>query len=317
MKNWYFLLFIPLSLNSQVDYDELSYLIELKQYERVETLAANYLEDNKKDLLLIEFLGDAYGYQREWDEAINQYKLLVTEDPDNANYQYKYGGALGMKSLSISKIRALGIIGDVKEAFIKAAELDPEHIEARWALVELYIQLPGIIGGNKRKALMYAEELAILSEVDGFLSKGYVYEQTNDAKLAEYYYKKAIDVGGSVTCYQKLSDLYERENQPEKAISNIEASHDIHARNTSHYQIGRISVQYNVQFEKGETCLLKYIDSYSTRDAVPLEWAYVRLAQINKIKKNKEKALEWINMAISTKPDFKEALAEREIIEAL
>ena len=113
-----------------------------------------------------------------------------------------------MKALSISKLKALGIIGDVKRSFLKAAELDPNHIDARWALVELYVSLPGIVGGSNSKALKYANELQKLSKVDGYLAKGYVYEYDDKPELAEKYYKLAIKVGGSVTCYEKLSNFY-------------------------------------------------------------------------------------------------------------
>ncbi len=53
---------------------------------------------------------------------------------------------MGMKALSVSKLRALTYIGDIRAHFEKAATLDPHHIEVRWALVEYYIQLPGILG---------------------------------------------------------------------------------------------------------------------------------------------------------------------------
>ena len=79
--------------------------------------------------------------------------------------------------------------GDVKDAFLKAAELDPNHIDTRWALVELYIQLPGIIGGSKSKSFKYANELEALSKVDGYLAKGYIYEYDNEPENAEKYYK--------------------------------------------------------------------------------------------------------------------------------
>lgn len=317
MRNWILLICLPFWLNSQSDYKQLALLLEQKQYERVEVLTSEILKDNEDDIRAIEFLGDAYGYQKKWDKAIEQYKKLVVRQPKNADFHYKYGGALGMKSLSISKIRALSLIGDVKKSFLKAAELDPNHLETRWALVELYIQLPGILGGSRNKALDYANELAILSEVDGFLSKGYVYEQTKNSSQAEHYYKKAVEVGGSVTCYNKLSELYEKENQPEKAISNIEDSYEKHVRNTSHYQIGRICATYNIQLDKGKACLLKYIEDYTTRDAVPIEWAYMRLAQISKLRQDKLRALDYIDKAILVNPDFEEARLEKQKIIAL
>ncbi|MFT4848202.1 MAG: hypothetical protein ACI83B_000728 [Sediminicola sp.] len=50
-----------------------------------------------------------------------------------------------LKALEISKIRALFYGSDIREASETAAILDPMHIDTRWALVEFYIQLPGIL----------------------------------------------------------------------------------------------------------------------------------------------------------------------------
>jgi tetratricopeptide (TPR) repeat protein len=207
-----------------------------------------------------------------------------------------------MKALSISKLKALGIIGDVKRAFLKAAELDPNHIDARWALVELYISLPGIVGGSTSKALKYANELQNLSKVDGYLAKGYVYEYDDEPELAEKYYRLAIKVGGSVTCYDKLTNFYEGQNDPEKAISNLEEGQEKLQRNAMHYQIGKVCADYNIQLDKGEKCLKAYLSHHSSKDGVPKAWAYYRLAQIYKHKKEKAEALKWINKAIAGLP---------------
>jgi tetratricopeptide (TPR) repeat protein len=291
--------------------------IESKKFESAQTELTDFLAQNPEDEEAIELLGDAYGHEKKWDEAIEQYKTLTEKQPNNANYQYKYGGALGMKALSISKLRALGIIGDVKEAFLKAAELDPKHIDTRWALVELYISLPGIVGGSSSKALKYANELEKLSKVDGYLAKGYVYEYDDEPELAEKYYKLAIKVGGSVTCYEKLTNFYEGQKQPEKAIYNIESAKKKHQRNAMHYQIGKVCADYNVQLDKGEKCLKSYLSNHSAKDGVPKAWAYYRLAQIYKHKKDKSEALKWIEKAIASLPKIKVFKEEKAIISKL
>ena len=264
-----------------------------------------YLIKTPNDIEGIELLGDAYGQQEKWDEAIDEYEKLVEMKPNVANFQYKYGGALGMKALNVSKLRAVAFIGDIKDAFLKAAELDPKHINTRWALVELYMQLPGIIGGSKSKSLKYANELEALSRVDGYLAKGYIYEYDDEPELAEEFYKKAIKVGGSLTCYEKLTKLYESQNQPKKAISNIEVAQSKHNRNALHYQIGKVAAEYNVELNKGEQCLQTYIKNYSAADGVPKAWANFRLAQIQKHKGNKPEALKYINIAIEALPKIK------------
>lgn len=237
MKKFLFILLFPFVALSQSIYEDIPRLFEQKQYEKAEVLALEFLKKNPNDLKAIEFLGDAYGYQKKWDEAIDSYEQLVEANDLNANYHYKYGGVLGMKALSVSKLRALGIIGDVKRAFLRAAELDPNHIDTRWALVELYMQLPGIIGGSKKKALKYANELQNLSEVDGYLAKGYIYNYSNNFEESEANYLKAVNVGGSVTCYQKLTDMYVKFNKEDKAIATLEEAYQVHQIDTFKSQI--------------------------------------------------------------------------------
>jgi tetratricopeptide (TPR) repeat protein len=242
---------------------------------------------------------------------------LVEANQTNANYYYKYGGVLGMKALSVNKLRALGIIGDAKEAFLKAAQLDPNHIDVRWALVELYMQLPGILGGSKSKSMQYANELEVISKVDGYLAKGYIYEYDNEPELAEKYYKMAIAEGGSLTCFNKLTNLYESKNQPEKAIQTIEEAQKKHQRNALHYQIGKVAAEYNIELQKGEDCLHTYLKNYSAQDGVPKAWAHYRLAQIYQHKNNKAEALRYIELALAELPKIKPFKEEKEKILSL
>jgi tetratricopeptide (TPR) repeat protein len=298
-----FLLLVPLIGFTQSDsIANAKQFLEEKEYVSAEKTLENYLTEVPNDIEGIELLGDAYGQQEKWDEAIDSYKKLVDMKPNVANFHYKYGGALGMKALNVSKIRAVAFIGDIKSSFLKAAELDPKHIDTRWALVELYMQLPGIIGGSKSKSLEYAEELEALSKVDGYLAKGYIHEYDNEPELAEEFYKKAIKIGGSLTCFDKLTNLYETQKQPEKAIATIEEAQVKHKRNALHYQIGKVAAEYNVELQKGEQCLQTYIKNYSAADGVPKAWAHYRLAQIQKHKGNKSEALKYIDLAISDLP---------------
>ncbi|MDX1773807.1 hypothetical protein [Oceanihabitans sediminis] len=314
MSKLIFFFLFPLLSFSQQSIVFAEELLQKKEYIKAEVTLFDYLNENPNDLKGIELYGDAFSYQKKWDEAITQYDKLIAAKPEVANYHYKYGGALGMKALSVNKLMALSMIGDVKEAFLTAAKLDSKHIDTRWALVELYMQLPGIIGGSLSKSLQYANELEAISKVDGYLAKGYIYEYESSPELAEKYYKKAIKVGGSLTCYEKLSTFYEKENQPEKALATIEASHEKHQRNALHYQIGKVAASYNIQLAKGEEFLHKYIANYKAGDGVPIAWANYRLAQIYKHRQNKAIALKYINLAISELPKVKVFKEEKDFI---
>lgn len=300
--------------SAQSDFERGEAFFKKEQFSKAKPYFEAFLDEHSNDLKTLEYLGDIAGYKKDWDTAMDYYEQLVDENDRSANYHFKYGGSMGMKALEISKIRAVTYISDIKYHFEKAAELDPKHIEARWALVEFYIQLPSIIGGSEKKALGYAKELAKLSPVDGYLAKGYVAEYSDRSDDAERYYKKAIEIGGSVTTYDKLTTYYEKNNRPKEAIETANKSLQKHKRNQLNYQIGKISAQYNLDSAQGIQCLQTYIDNYSVKDGVPKDWAYFRLAQIYRNEGNKDKAMLWIEKALSDRSDFKEAKKERQEI---
>lgn len=205
-----FLLLFPLLIWSQSDYSKAEKLFEAGKYEQSRPVFESFLKENPSHLKTIEYLGDIAGHQKAWDKAIVYYKKLKQLKPSEANYHYKYGGALGMKAKESNKFKALGMIGEVKESFEKAIALNPKHIEARWALVMIYIQLPGIVGGSETKAIKYSNELLKLSPVDGFLSRGQIDEHFERYTAAEQQYKKAIAAGSTKVGAQMLDNLYKK-----------------------------------------------------------------------------------------------------------
>jgi tetratricopeptide (TPR) repeat protein len=200
---------------SQSDFDRGEKLFREEKFEQAQVLLEHVLVTQPSNLKAIEYLGDIAGRNKSWDKAIGYYKKLKQLKPTEANYYYKYGGVLGMKAKESSKFQALGMIGEIKESFEKAITLNPKHIEARWALVMIYIQLPGIVGGSETKAVKYSNELLKLSPVDGYLSKGQIEEYFKRYSLAEQQYKKAIAAGSTKVGGQMLANLYK--NKMKKA----------------------------------------------------------------------------------------------------
>jgi tetratricopeptide (TPR) repeat protein len=217
-----FLLFSMVAI-SQTDFDAAKKLYQQgnlmqaqKIFEKIIKVAPNNLEAN-------EYLGDIFGQNKSWDSAIFYYKKVKTLNPAEANYWYKYGGALGMKAQESNKFKALGMIDEVEASFKKAIQLDPNHIEARKALVELYLQLPAIIGGSEKKATKYANEIYRISPVEGYIAKGKIAEYFNRYTQAELFFKKAIELVQSRKTAQNLADLYKNKmNLPEKAKTILE-----------------------------------------------------------------------------------------------
>lgn len=211
------MLFFASTMLAQADFNVAEKLYLQGNYAQAQEQFEKCLATHPDHVKTIEYLGDIHGIKKHWETALSYYRRLKTLRPD-ATSHYKYGGVLGMLAKESNKFKALGMIGDIRKSFEIAIALEPNHIEARWALIELYLQLPGIVGGSEAQAQRYASELLKISPVDGYLAKGRIAEYFERYTTAEKYYKNAIATGGSRTTYQKLADLYKNKmNQPEKA----------------------------------------------------------------------------------------------------
>jgi len=223
-KIFVFIFLMPLFVISQSNFEKGEKLFFQEKYGPAKSLLELHLKDNPSNVKTIEYLGDISIYQKDWDKAIYYYQTLKKIKPTVANYYYKYGGALGLKSKAGGKWVAIKLIGDMKSSFEKVLNLDPKHIEARWALIEYYLQVPGMFGGSESKAQAYANELMKLSVVDGYLSRAHIDEYFERFKSAEKNYLKAIEVGGSKATYDRLAALYKTKlHQPDKAIKILDA----------------------------------------------------------------------------------------------
>lgn len=222
MKKYIFLLLLfSQCMFSQTLFEKAEKLYKEKKYEEAKVLFESYLKSVPNHLKTIEYLGDIAGSSKKWDVAISYYKKLKQQNPGSANYWFKYGGALGMKAKSVNKFKAVGMISDIETAFLTAANLDKKHLESRWALVMLYIELPGIVGGSEKNAAKYADELMTISKVDGYLAKGYIDVYYKRYKAAEVNLIKAHQLGKSAITYAKLYDLYMYKLKDKDKAQNI------------------------------------------------------------------------------------------------
>ena len=212
----FFLISFQLMANS--DFEKAEQLFQKGKYVEAKAVFSSYLKSNPNHTKTLEYLGDIYGKEKNWDEAIFYYDKIKSQYPKNADYHYKFGGAMGMKAKESNKFKALGMIDEIEKSFLTASKLDSKHIDSRWALVMLYIELPGIVGGSETKAQKYAAELMNLSKVDGYLAKGYIDEYFKRFRNAEENYMIAHEIGNSKNTFQKLYDLYKNKfKQPQKA----------------------------------------------------------------------------------------------------
>lgn len=267
------------------------FYLEAGDVAKAKYLLNEQVNKNNVDLLVFELLGDIASFEKNWDTAISYYKKLIAANPEKASFNLKYGGALGMKALSVSKLQAVVYIPDIKKHLALAADQDRSQIESRRALVELYIKLPGLLGGSDEKASMYADQLHDVSPVNAYLAKGFIVKEQENIERALVYYKKALN-------RYKNSSL--------KGQSN-----------SLNYELGKVSAELNLEPHYGIQLLDTYVKNYSYKDIYSMEWVYLRKAQILANMKNKKDALVNIDKAITLRANFDEALNEKKRIQEL
>ena len=252
--------------------------------------AKSVFKEFPNDLKALEYLGDIAGFEKRWDDAISYYEKLLEIKPDSPKYNFKLGGAMGMKALEISKLKAALMIGDIKTYLNKAAELDRNHAEARRVLVELYMQLPAILGGSKDVAEKFKAELHSINKVDAYLAEAYIHKYEGNEELMEIAVKNAL----------------------QQALNNK----DLVERNYLNYELGERAATLKIMPDAAIYFLEEYAENYNYKDLKSPAWAHYHIAQIQASQNNQDKALTHVNKALASKFNFPEAeKLKRQILE--
>ena len=163
MKKCYsLLLFLVItSVFSQTKEIQAIQLYEQKSLEASQKLFQEILSEEPNNERAQEYLGSIAFDFEEYQESAAYVKPLMEKYPGEARFHFKYAGAIGMFAKN-NKMKAMFLLDDIKEHFHKAADLDKSFVDVRMALVHLYLELPGMLGGSKDKALLYAKEVQAL-----------------------------------------------------------------------------------------------------------------------------------------------------------
>ncbi|MFZ6746527.1 tetratricopeptide repeat protein [Undibacterium sp. JH2W] len=147
-------------------------LMKARKYAEAEKAANIKLSSdaNNADALLVKAdLVLAEGKLDKLDEAAKYAEQCITAHPQLSDCHEMLGNVLGAKATSGSMFAAMSYAGKIRDAFIKAVELDPKNFSARGSLLQFYLQAPAIAGGGKSKAQNLVVETAKINSAAGSL----------------------------------------------------------------------------------------------------------------------------------------------------
>lgn len=117
--------------------------------------------------------------------ALRQAQSCVERLPDAAVCHYGVGALLGAQALEEGMVKAALNAGRIRDAFIRAVELDPMLYAAQSGLVQFYLVAPGLIGGSVSKAAEVAHAASARLPEHAKLLQAQVAVQRKDLAEAE------------------------------------------------------------------------------------------------------------------------------------
>ena len=152
------------------------------------------LAANAKDAEAGALLSRIRAEQGDKDAALKLATAAVAADPKSADAQYALAEAYGREARSASVLRQAGLAGKMKKASEAALALDPNHIDALEISSDFYRFAPGIIGGDKKKAVEYVDRMVKADPVSGWIKRAEIAMSGKDkdtVRAAECYRQAA------------------------------------------------------------------------------------------------------------------------------
>jgi tetratricopeptide (TPR) repeat protein len=169
------------------------------------------------------WLGKALLKVRNWDGAVAEFERVVALEPANSLGHLWLGRALGEKASRASKFSAFGLARRVRDQFEAAVRLDPRDLDARFDLLEYYLEAPGLVGGGKDKARAQAAEIAARDPVRGFSARARIHRAEKNWAAVRAEYERAIrEHPGRPEPRQELGDFELELGNPGAALAHAE-----------------------------------------------------------------------------------------------
>ncbi|RCL69380.1 MAG: hypothetical protein DBW74_03435 [Cryomorphaceae bacterium] len=118
-------------------------------------------------LIKMEKIADSLVQLCEFEKPIELYRDLVNSKPNNFNYNYKLAATLAAKIEIMPRIRGAAYVPEMLNQLEKTYGLDNSSLSLNWIMLQVYLEVPGFLGGGKKKARKIIENISKISENEG------------------------------------------------------------------------------------------------------------------------------------------------------
>ncbi|MEK6650122.1 MAG: tetratricopeptide repeat protein [Bacteroidota bacterium] len=224
MRNWWWCLLLPtLAIGQTVD--EVKALYRDGRIADARRAAEQLLKKNGEDADAHYWMAAVLMHReiRDLEGASDHIEEAVDRNPNNADYQYLLGGIYGQTASSAGIFKQAFLAPKIKKAFLRAVELDPNHVEARISLAQYYLMAPGIMGGDDEEGFRQLDEATKRNERRGRLAKAAMLERKNRLPEAEEQLKAlTASLPTDWIPHKNLGYFYLRRNRFDESLRSMQ-----------------------------------------------------------------------------------------------
>lgn len=131
------------------------------------------------------------------EEAIALLEQAVSRNPNMAQYHAILADQYAQKARKAGFFEKVGLARKIKQHLEAAVALDPRNWDMLDGMLTFYLEAPGILGGDKKKAQEMADRAVKADPVHGWLMQAHIARQNKDTSRLEEFYRKAVAAGAN------------------------------------------------------------------------------------------------------------------------
>jgi Tfp pilus assembly protein PilF len=243
-----------------------------------------------------------------WDNALRMAERAVQLAPDNSNYHLWLGRSAGRKAENSNPFTAWNLARRVRSEFERAVALDGNNVAARADLSEYYIEAPGFLGGDKKKA---REQAAAVAPHDPALAS-YInarVEEQQGKSDAEQQYKNALKKSGNSARYWiELAYFYRRAGRMQDMQSAVYQALIAPRRGAvPEYDGAYLFLRTGRDFSNAVAMLRRYLNGNATEEDGPAFRAHYMLGELLEKQGDRKGAAQEYRAALALASEYRPA----------
>lgn len=128
-----------------------------------------------------------------FNEAVKYGEAAVRLDPKSSLYHRELGEIYADQAETVSIFRQLGLARKCHAEFEAALAIAPKDPDNLFDRMLYFLQAPGVVGGDKKKAVETANEIVKIDPSRGYLALARIARDQKEEGKLEDLYKKAVD----------------------------------------------------------------------------------------------------------------------------